>query len=465
MENSTISTGNGSAASAVDDYMNSIVLRAALIVAYSVIFVLGVAGNTLVVYVVARNASMQTNTNVFIANLAVSDIMMCLLAVPFTPISGLLQAWPFGSALCRLVPMTLGVSVYVSTLTSTAIAVDRYCVIVHPFLRRMRIGACLVLIVIIWLVAISISLPLALYQHLVDDGEFHSCEENWPGASSRHLFTVISMVLQYIAPCVIIIFCYARVSVALRRRARGAIGTGGTYRSRREANENGGGAGGGHADLRNRMKLRRKRRTNRMLIAMVAIFAVCWLPLNVILLSLEHDESIAKSPYFLLVFFAAHVVAMSSTVYNPFLYAWMNDNFRKEFRRVLPFLGGASPACHRHGSAAAATSVPGETTLPPAVVRVRAKCPRSPSRYSSATGRTDPPGGSGDRQRSGTSAGRGPVTLQCKVDEQQVRFVNADDNYDNYDGDHSDNVGFEHPANISDDNGIIGQHDDECANA
>jgi len=55
--------------------MNSAVLRAALILAYSVIFVLGIAGNALVVYVVARNSTMQTITNVFIANLAVSDIL------------------------------------------------------------------------------------------------------------------------------------------------------------------------------------------------------------------------------------------------------------------------------------------------------------------------------------------------------------------------------------------------------
>ena len=72
--------------------MNSVLLRTALIVAYSVIFVLGIAGNALVVFVVARNSSMQTITNVFIANLAVSDIMMCLLAVPFTPISGLTRS-------------------------------------------------------------------------------------------------------------------------------------------------------------------------------------------------------------------------------------------------------------------------------------------------------------------------------------------------------------------------------------
>ena len=91
----------------------------------------------------------------------------------------------------------------------------------------------------------------------------------------------ISNVLQYVAPCVVIIYCYARVSVALRRRARGSLGS-------RRPTEN------GTTDVRNRLKLRRKRRTNRMLIAMVAIFAVCWLPLNVILLSLEYDERVIR---------------------------------------------------------------------------------------------------------------------------------------------------------------------------
>ena len=59
---------------------------------------------------------------------------------------------------------------------------------------------------------------------------------------------------------------------------------------------------------------------------------------------------------FLLVFFMAHVVAMSSTIYNPFLYAWMNEYFRAEFRNIVPCLfrscelsrtgiGGVSTAC------------------------------------------------------------------------------------------------------------------------
>ena len=28
----------------------------------------------------------------------------------------------------------------------------------------------------------------------------------------------------------------------------------------------------------------------------------------------------------------------SSTIYNPFLYAWLNENFRKEFRLILPWM-------------------------------------------------------------------------------------------------------------------------------
>lgn len=89
------------------DAMQQTWLRVVLISLYVIIFVLGVAGNSLVVYIVTARRTMQSITNIFIANLAVSDVIMCLLAVPFTPISGLLQSWPFGEALCHLVPMTM----------------------------------------------------------------------------------------------------------------------------------------------------------------------------------------------------------------------------------------------------------------------------------------------------------------------------------------------------------------------
>ena len=143
------------------------------IIFYALIFLLGIVGNVLVVFVVLRNKAMQTITNIFITNLAVSDICMCLLAVPFTPMSYFFNSWIFGKALCHIVPMTLCISVYVSTLTSTAIAVDRYFVIVYPFKPRMKVYMCVLMIVAIWIISVSISLPLGIYHEKQRGGEHH----------------------------------------------------------------------------------------------------------------------------------------------------------------------------------------------------------------------------------------------------------------------------------------------------
>lgn len=99
-----------------------------------------------------------------------------------------------------------------------------------------------------------------------------------------------------------------QVSRALQRRERRRAGLGSSQRE--------------EADIR------RKRRTNRMLIAMVAIFMCCWLPLNVVLMAINYFPAI-RGANADIIFFVAHIIAMSSTMYNLFLYGWMNDGFRK----------------------------------------------------------------------------------------------------------------------------------------
>jgi hypothetical protein len=71
-----------------------------------------------------------------------------------------------------------------------------------------------------------------------------------------------------------------------------------------------------------------------MLIAMVVIFAICWLPLNIVHMVEEFHR--AELSHYKVLFLSTHVIAMSSTIYNPFLYSWLNDNFRKEFQQILP---------------------------------------------------------------------------------------------------------------------------------
>ncbi|KAL1449934.1 hypothetical protein WDU94_002402 [Cyamophila willieti] len=72
----------------------------------------------------------------------------------------------------------------------------------------------------------------------------------------------------------------------------------------------------------------------------IAMSSTCYNPVLILFVT-------ASWFYYYIVFFITHSIAMSSTCYNPFLYAWLNDNFRKEFKQVLPFFSSAGGGATR----------------------------------------------------------------------------------------------------------------------
>ncbi|CAN7995228.1 unnamed protein product, partial [Ixodes hexagonus] len=78
-----------------------VILRITL---YSVIFVFAVVGNVLVLVTLVQNKRMRTVTNVFLVNLAVSDLLLGVLCMPFTLVGSLLRNFVFGDIMCRLIP-------------------------------------------------------------------------------------------------------------------------------------------------------------------------------------------------------------------------------------------------------------------------------------------------------------------------------------------------------------------------
>lgn len=312
------------------DIIHDDAVQAMFYILYVTIFVLGVFGNVLVCYVVGRNRAMQTVTNFFITNLALSDILLCTLGVPFTPLYTFMGQWIFGSVLCRLVAGAQGVSVYISTLTLTSIAVDRFFVIIYPFQQRMQLRTCLIIIFSIWMFSLIVTLPYGIYMVHRDLDGIYYCEESWPSESFRQIYGGLTASMQFVLPFIIIAFCYIKVSLKLNDRAKAKPGS---KNSRKEE-----------------MDRERKRRTNRMLIAMVTIFGVSWLPLNVVNLINDLHMQTGSWKYYNLCFFMVHAIAMSSTCYNPFLYAWLNENFRKEFKQVLPCFAPSGGRSSNSGS-------------------------------------------------------------------------------------------------------------------
>ncbi|KAG8288296.1 hypothetical protein J6590_021063 [Homalodisca vitripennis] len=95
--------------------------------------------------------------------------------------------WIFGRLLCHLVAYAQGTSVYISTLTLTSIAIDRFFVIIYPFQPRMKLSTCLLIIAIIWVFSLLVTLPYGIYMTHNTLESTHYCEENWPSEKFRQL--------------------------------------------------------------------------------------------------------------------------------------------------------------------------------------------------------------------------------------------------------------------------------------
>ncbi|XP_044040069.1 neuropeptide Y receptor Y2, like isoform X1 [Siniperca chuatsi] len=304
-----------------EDPIKLLSVQVVLILAYSTIIVLGVLGNSLVIYVIYRFKTLRTVTNFFIANLAVADLLVNTLCLPFTLVYTLQGEWKFGSTLCFLLPYAQGLAVHVSTVTLNVIALDRHRCIVYHLETRMRKDVCFGVIALTWVLSAVLASPLAIFREygsftLEPGHTIQVCTEKWPGKNTDGTVYSISMlILQYFLPLSIISFAYARIWSKLRGHVSPAESVG----SSSAGSE----------------RHRRRRKTTKMLVTMVVVFAVSWLPFHAFQLATDIDSTVLDMRDFRLLYTVFHVVAMCSTFANPLLYGWMNRNYRAAFLAVF----------------------------------------------------------------------------------------------------------------------------------
>jgi hypothetical protein len=319
------------------DLLDHQAAKAVLILLYSLVILLGALLNTLVVATVAKTKQMWNATNIFIANLAVADIFVCVFDLPLSLYQTLTQNWIFGRTLCHLIPMTFGVVVYTSTLTLTMIAVDRFILIVFPLRKRMTVSMALLLNVVIALVATAVASPIAIYGTLKEFNmpqiNVHRvlCVEKWPQTQHRRLYTVATVIAQFFLPLLVILVLYALI----------------------------------FKTLRNRMQTRtsRKTKTTRMLVAVVLVFALTWTPFHLFAILIDFKKELVNGDAIRLVDALLKVIALSSSCINPLLYGWMNDNYRNAFLSLIRLPRRAPLNIHREDSDDVTKSKGNHTTI------------------------------------------------------------------------------------------------------
>ena len=100
-------------------------------ICYAIICVVGLCGNSLVIFVVLRYSKMQTVTNIYILMLAVADECF-LLGLPFLIITAVQHNWIFGMPMCKIYQTTTAINQFTSSIFLTVMSADRYIAVCHP---------------------------------------------------------------------------------------------------------------------------------------------------------------------------------------------------------------------------------------------------------------------------------------------------------------------------------------------
>ncbi|XP_052120012.1 allatostatin-A receptor-like [Frankliniella occidentalis] len=285
------------------------------------IVVVGLIGNALVVLVVAANQQMRSTTNLLIINLAVADLLFIVFCVPFTGTDYALTFWPLGDTWCKIVQYLIVVTSMASVYTLVLMSLDRFLAVVYPISSmtyRTERNASIAILVMWWIILV-ISIP-AYIQHGVvhynyDETDNSHCiflqvdDHIRPDGYSVFTFRIWFFVFAYVLPLMAIVGLYLFM---LTRLWHGV-------------------APGGRVSADSR---RGKKRVTRMVVVVVAIFATCWAPIQVILVLKSMDLYLINQYTLVLQIFSQVLAYMNSCV-NPILYAFLSENFRKAFWKVV----------------------------------------------------------------------------------------------------------------------------------
>ncbi|KAK2882094.1 beta-2 adrenergic receptor-like [Channa argus] len=185
-------------------------------VAMAILVLAIVFGNVLVITAILRFQRLQTITSLFIASLAIADLIMGVVVVPFGSSYILLDGWQFGKFMCEFWTATDVMCVTASIETLCVIALDRYLAITSPLRYPVLLTRARAFVVVlgVWAVASLISfLPIHLKLWVAHNEEAQQCFANDTCCdfNTNIEYAVSSSIVSFYLPLGVMIFLYARV--------------------------------------------------------------------------------------------------------------------------------------------------------------------------------------------------------------------------------------------------------------
>ncbi|XP_022112843.2 dopamine D2-like receptor isoform X3 [Pieris rapae] len=173
-------------------------------------------GNVLVIMSVVRERTLQTVTNYFIVSLAVADLLVAVVVMPFGVYYLVHGSWGLPAFVCDVYIAMDVTSSTSSIFNLVAISVDRYIAVTQPikYAKHKNNRRVWFTIVLVWMISAAIGAPIVLGLNDTPDRNYDEC-----------LFNSLNYVLysslgSFYIPCIMMMFLYYNIFKALRNRAK-----------------------------------------------------------------------------------------------------------------------------------------------------------------------------------------------------------------------------------------------------
>lgn len=288
------------------------------------IAVLSIVGNVLVCWAVAINSTLKNATNYFLVSLAVADIAVGLLAIPFAITISIGLQTDFHSCLffaCFVLVLTQS-----SIFSLLAVAIDRYLAIKIPLRYKSLVTGkrARTIIAVFWILSFGIGLtPLMGWNCLEADcggGDGISTQNRTVSCLFEKVVTMTYMVYFNFFGCVllpllIMLGIYIKIFMVARKQLRQielkCVG----------------------AD-NSRTTLQKEVNAAKSLSIIVGLFAFCWLPIHILNCITLYDPKFNKEkPEWAMNL--AIILSHANSVVNPIIYAYKIRDFRYTFRKII----------------------------------------------------------------------------------------------------------------------------------
>ncbi|XP_022096518.1 alpha-1A adrenergic receptor-like [Acanthaster planci] len=313
-----------------------------------------IIGNILVLLAVYCERALRTVTNYFIVNLAIADLLLGALVLPFSGAFEVIHYWPFGGTFCDIWAAVDVLCCTASINSLCCISVDRYIGVTKPLKHRliMTPRRAVMINIFVWFISFGIAVgPLFGWRPV------KTSEMECPLSDSIG-YVFFSVAGSFYIPSAIILILYFRIYRAVSRETKSIQDR---SRQRHGNTENG---RAGHAILRihvgnkrfsdknyNRREesmssgssrsrnmshrtatFNREKKVAKTLGIVVGVFIICWLPFF-FLLPLRSVCRSCKLPDVVFTFF--FWLGYCNSFVNPVIYGMSNHTFRKAFRKII----------------------------------------------------------------------------------------------------------------------------------